>query len=175
MLTGSVHRSHDRPHQPAARSARPVSADHHRQHPDRLGRDLGIATLNDANAVGAIGPFTATTGLSFTNAAGFSAGGIAGGTATNLVATTGALTLTGNISGTATSLTAGSAINQTGGVITAATLTGSAGTSAALNDANAVGAIGPFTATTGLSFSRCGHSRASPPAASINGGTARPI
>ena len=46
-------------------------------------------TLNDANAVSNLGtvgnsPFTATTGFSFADTAGFSAGGISGGTAVNL-------------------------------------------------------------------------------------------
>jgi filamentous hemagglutinin family protein len=111
------------------------------------------ASLNGANGVGTLSNFTATTGLSFTNATGFSAAGVQGGTSASLTASTGDLTLAGDVGATSVTLTATTgAINQTGGVITGSTLSGSAGTSAALNDANAVGTLSGFTATTGLTF-----------------------
>ena len=61
--------------------------------------------------------------------------------------------LGGNVSGPATSITATTgAINQTGGIITATTLTGSSGGATSLDDANAVGTLQNFTGGTRLSF-----------------------
>ena len=118
-----------------------------------LGGSAGTsAVLGSANAVASLSGFTAKTGLSFVNSAGFTAEGVDGGTATSLTASTGDLTLAGNISGGTTTLTAAGAIIQTGGVVTATTLTGSAGTSASLGDANAVGTLSGFTAPSGIVF-----------------------
>jgi len=117
------------------------------------------ASLNDANAVGALSNFSAVTGLGFTNAAGFSANGVAGGSSTTLTASTGTLTLAGAISGTTTTLTASAGgLNQTGGTITATTLVGSAVSGISLTDANAVANLGALSnsATGGINFSDAG-------------------
>ncbi|HEX4180281.1 MAG TPA: filamentous hemagglutinin N-terminal domain-containing protein, partial [Caulobacteraceae bacterium] len=112
-------------------------------------------TLNDANAVGALSGFFATTGFSYTSAAGFSAGQIQGGASASLTASTGDLTLSDDVSGDVTTLTATTgAINQTAGFVGATTLNLSAATGIALNDTNAVDNLGMVSNTTagGIGF-----------------------
>jgi hypothetical protein len=106
----------------------------------------GSATLAQANQVQVLSGFTATTGLAFVDANGFSAANVDGGASTRLTANTGELTLTGDIGGTAIDLTAAAGpIVQAGGTITAGTLTGASLGPSTLTAANLIETLGGFT------------------------------
>jgi hypothetical protein len=132
------------------------------------GSSVGGATLTRANRVAALGAFTDTgagnvTGFNFTDAQALSTTGAvqtSGGIAlTTTGGTSSSLTLGGNLTatGNTVTLTATGAIDQTAGVITAATLTGGSVGGATLDGANRVAALGAFTDSgagnaTGFSF-----------------------
>jgi filamentous hemagglutinin family protein len=129
------------------------------------GSSVGGATLEQANAVGTLGPFSDTgagnaTGLDFTDSQALQTAGLVSSTGPlTLTTTNGGLTLGGNVTAIGETVTLASAgpIDQTGGIITAALLTGGSDGGATLNDANAVPTLGPFGDTgtgnaTGLSF-----------------------
>ncbi len=129
------------------------------------GGSVGGASLTLVNEVGTLGPFSDsgtgnTTGLSFTDGQALTTTGTVSSTGPLALTTTkGGLTLGGDVTATGqiVTLTAAGAIDQTGGVITAATLTGSSIDGAKLTDGNAVGTLGPFSDTgadntIGLSF-----------------------
>jgi filamentous hemagglutinin family protein len=129
------------------------------------GSSVDGATLTLDNAVGILGPFSDTgigntTGLSFTDGEALSTTGAVSSTGPlTLTTTVGGLTLGGDVTaaGQTVTLNSAGAISQTGGLITAATLTGSSVDGATLTLDNAVGTLGPFSDTgpgntTGLSF-----------------------
>src|SRR5208282_2820364 len=115
---------------------------------------LGQAT----NLVGALGAFTSTAGFALTDNEALLVNGAVSdtGAASTLVLTTktGGLTLAGNVSATnVLDLVSAGSIGQTGGSISAGSLTGSAATSASLTQAtNLVGALGAFTSTAGFAL-----------------------
>ena len=140
-------------------------------------------SLGGTNAVGSLGTVMATGVLEFNNSQALGVAGpvmagmdgMSGGTAS--IAASGALTLTGNVSGQSVTL-AGSSITQssgsiqaltpgtgtitlssagsimqTGGTLTAGVLTGAATVgSVSLQQGNMVGTLGPFTASSGFSL-----------------------
>ena len=112
------------------------------------------ATLNASNLIGTLGAFTTGSGFALTNNQSLSVSGLVKdtGAASTLAitTTTGDLTLAGGVTAThAVDLVSAGAITQTGGIITAASLTGSALTSATLNASNLIGTLGGFTASSG--------------------------
>src|SRR5580693_955359 len=139
------------------------------------GTSASLFNGSTGNQVGTLQNFTAGTNLSFTNAVALiatndaatagalglttqagslSVSGVSGGTSATLTAAAD-LDLVGAVAGPATTLTSGAAINQTAGVITANTLTGSSvGAASLFNGAtgNQVGTLQNFTAGTNLSF-----------------------
>ena len=116
------------------------------------------ATMPDANLVGALSSFSAGTNLAFINAQSLIATGVSAGSALGLTTQSGDLTLSGAITaGTTATLTAGGALDQTGGIITAGTLTGSSVGSTTLGTlaspvANLIGTLGAFETGTGFSL-----------------------
>ena len=110
------------------------------------------------NKVGTLGAFSTTAGFSLVDDQGLRVAGPVQdtGAASSLALTTktGDITLAGTVSAAnIVDLIAAAAINQTGGVLTAATLTGSAGTSASLTQpTNKVGTLGAFSTTAGFSL-----------------------
>ena len=132
-------------------------------------------TLNQANLVGQLGNFSAAN-FSLVNAQALAVTGVlstvGGSGAISLTTTNGALdvqqalsggaitldsagslALATNITGSAVTLTSDGNISQSGGVIQAGTLTGSAAGSATLSKANKIGTLGNFSATNGLALS----------------------
>ena len=137
------------------------------------GSSVGNTTLSRANKIGTLGSFSAAN-FSLTNAQALTVNGpltttgnagdidleTTGGALVvnaNLASDTVALTSAGNLAlsknlqGSTVALVSGGSISQGGGVITAATLTGSAVGSTTLNQANKVAALGAFS-STGFSF-----------------------
>jgi hypothetical protein len=122
------------------------------------GRATGIATLNGANRVAALGAFNAG-GLSLSNAGTLAVGGplVVGGS-TTLATTTGDLHVDGAIDSSVLRLESAGAISEgAGGVITAGTLSGSAAGITTLGTraqpiANHVGTLGNFSSPAGFSF-----------------------
>ena len=110
------------------------------------------------NKVGTLGAFSTTAGFSLVDDQGLLVAGPVQdtGAASTLALTTktGDITLAGTVSAAnIVDLIAAAAINQTGGTLTAATLTGSAGTSASLTQpTNKVGTLGAFSTTAGFSL-----------------------
>ena len=103
--------------------------------------------LSAANVTATAGSLVITT-----KTGGLTAGGITGGTDANLTAKTD-LVLNGDVSAPTTTLTAqGGDISQTGGIITAATLTGSSSGSTTVDKNNLVGTLSGFTAGNDLTF-----------------------
>src|SRR5574337_658230 len=117
------------------------------------GSSVGDTTLNGANQVGTLGSFTAANFV-LTNAQALAVNGpVDGGASTTLTTTTGDLAINGAVKGTATTLTSAGAISEgAGGVITAATLTGSSVGNTTLAGANQVGALGAFTSGGNFNF-----------------------
>ena len=137
------------------------------------GSSVGNTTLNRANKIGTLGSFSAAN-FSLVNAQALTVNGpltttgnagdidleTTGGALVvnaNLAGDTVALTSAGNLAlsknlqGSTVALVSGGSISQGGGVITAATLSGSAVGSTTLNQANKVAALGAFS-STGFSF-----------------------
>ena len=142
---------------------------HHRRRTDRDIGSLTAATLTGSagtsasltqptNKVGALGAFSTTAGFSLVDDQALLVAGPVQdtGAASTLALTTktGDITLAGTVSAAnIVDLIAAAAINQTGGTLTAATLTGSAGTTASLTQpTNKVGALGAFSTTAGFSL-----------------------
>src|SRR6185312_11476768 len=134
-----------------------------------IGNAAGAAALNGANQVGSLGGFSAN-GFSLNNAQALAVAGAvnSGNGATSLATTAGALTVNGNVAGSAVTLNGGSglAINAgvnsgggtttllsggaisegSNGVVTAGTLTGQSTGSTTLDPANMIATLGNFTA-----------------------------
>jgi filamentous hemagglutinin family protein len=115
--------------------------------------DFSIAS----NLVAGLGPFTAQTGFTLTDAMPLLtvAGAVNGGLSVNLT-NSGALAIDAPVTAANTVTLTANGISQTAaGVITATTLTGTAGTGAASLGAatSQVAELGPFTATSGFAFS----------------------
>jgi filamentous hemagglutinin family protein len=117
------------------------------------GSSIGATTLNGANQIGSLGPFTAN-GFSLTDAQALAVNGaVSGGSSLALTTTSGGIDINSAISGTATSLNAAGALSEgAGGSITAATLSGNAGGVTTLTGANKVGTLGNFRSLSGFSF-----------------------
>ena len=120
------------------------------------GHAHGSATLDGANTVANLGPFTAATGFTLNDAAAplTVAGAVDGGSAVTL-ANTGALAIDAPVSATGIVDLKAAGMSQTAaGVVIAGTLTGSAGNDAADfgTAANKVTNLGPFTATAGFTL-----------------------
>jgi filamentous hemagglutinin family protein len=119
------------------------------------GSSAGGATLGDLNHIGSLAGFanTGTGGLSLTDAnpSGLVVtAGVDAGSGDLSLTTAGGLTLGANLTAgtpggtqTATLISAGT-IYQSGGIITAGTLTGSSAGGATLNDANRIGTLAAF-------------------------------
>ena len=122
------------------------------------GRAFGtVALVSASNAIGTLGAFSSSGGFHLVDGQSLAVTGPVVDSARsnapfpgtspagpiNLEAA-GALTLAGSLTAPAVNLSASGAITQTGGVITAGTLTGSAA-SAALSQPNAVTTLGAFT------------------------------
>ncbi|MFC5583467.1 hypothetical protein ACFPPB_20355, partial [Rhodanobacter terrae] len=128
----------------------------------------GDTTLDGANLIGTLGAFNAAS-FSLTNAQALTVNGpltTTGGTGSiGLTTTSGALsidqdlsggtialdsaanlTLGNNITGSNVTLSSAGSISQTGGMLTAGTLSGSSVGSATLNQVNLIGSLGNFTA-----------------------------
>ncbi|MGN6227657.1 MAG: beta strand repeat-containing protein, partial [Dyella sp.] len=139
------------------------------------GSSHGNTTLNQANLVGQLGNFTAAN-FSLVNAQALAVTGVlstvGGSGAISLTTTSGALdvqqalsggaitldsagslALATNITGSTVTLTSDGNISQSGGMIQAGTLTGSAAGSATLSKANKIGTLGNFSATNGVALS----------------------
>ncbi|HWU78023.1 MAG TPA: hypothetical protein VN043_16110, partial [Rhodanobacter sp.] len=122
------------------------------------GSSVGATTLNSANKVGTLGSFAAAN-FAFANAQSLAVNGpVNGGASTVLTTTAGDLAINGAVNGTTTTLNSAGTISEgTGGVITAATLTGTAvgattlGGSANFNK-NMVDTLGNFTSLAGFSM-----------------------
>ena len=125
------------------------------------GSSVGGATLTGTNAVGTLANFSDTggsntTGLSFTNGQALTVNGVSstGPIALTTTGTGSNMTLAGNVtaSGNTVALVSAGTIGQTGGSITAATLTGSAAATVSLLGANAVANLGNFPVASGNFF-----------------------
>ncbi|MGN6705138.1 MAG: beta strand repeat-containing protein, partial [Rhodanobacter sp.] len=118
------------------------------------GSSVGSTTLNGANVVGALGAFSTGGNFSFNNTQTLtvnnapSANGGAGDLALTTTGASSDLILASNLIGNTVTLSAGRNISQTGGAITATTLTGSSVGSTTLTGANLIGALGNFTASS---------------------------
>ncbi|WEN14473.1 filamentous hemagglutinin N-terminal domain-containing protein [Rhodanobacter sp. AS-Z3] len=116
------------------------------------GSSAGSTILGRSNQVDALGAFTTGGDFSFNDAQTLtvnnapSANGGAGNLSLTATGAASDLVLSSNLTGNTVSLNAGRNINQTSGVITAATLTGSVVGIATLNGANKIGTLGNFTA-----------------------------
>ncbi|MGB3269665.1 MAG: filamentous hemagglutinin N-terminal domain-containing protein, partial [Rhodanobacter sp.] len=116
------------------------------------GSSAGDTTLNAANHVGNLGAFATGGDFAFNNAQSLTvsnAPSANGGAGDLTLTTTGAssdLVLNSNLIGNTVTLGSGRNISQTGGAITATTLSGSSVGSTALNGANQIGTLGSFTA-----------------------------
>ena len=117
------------------------------------GSSIGATTLNGANQIGSLGPFTAN-GFSLTDAQALTVNGaVSGGGSLALTTTSGGIAINSAVSGTATSLNAAGTLSEgAGGSITAATLSGNAGGVTTLTGANKVGTLGGFRSLSGFSF-----------------------
>jgi hypothetical protein len=112
------------------------------------GHSVGSTTLNGSgNKIGTLGSFTAA-GFGLTNSQSLSvAGPVNGGASTSLATTAGNLAINGAVNGTTTAFNVAGNITQGGGgVITAATLRGTAGGAVALGGNNHIGTLGDFSA-----------------------------
>src|SRR6185312_10261325 len=118
------------------------------------GHSAGGATLNDANLIASLNGFTAGGDLAVTDNQTLTVTAAVSGADVALKTTTGDLDLAANVSapGTVDLVSAGT-VSQSGGIITAATLTGSSAGSATLNDANLIANLGSFTNTGAGGFS----------------------
>lgn len=117
------------------------------------GSSIGATTLNGANQIGSLGPFTANN-FSLTDAQALVVNGaVSGGSSLALTTTSGGIAINSAVSGTATSLNAAGALSEgAGGSITAATLSGNASGVTTLTGANKVGTLGGFRSLSGFSF-----------------------
>ncbi|GAA0889430.1 hypothetical protein GCM10009121_23110 [Rhodanobacter soli] len=122
------------------------------------GQSGGTTILNGANHIGTLGNFTAA-GFALTNAQALAVNGpVTGGASTTLTTTAGDLAINGAVNGTQTTLNSAGAINEgSGGVITAATLSGSAVSGTTLGSAtrrisNMVDTLGNFSSPAGFSM-----------------------
>jgi fibronectin-binding autotransporter adhesin len=155
------------------------------------GSSVNGTTLNGANLVGTLGSFSASN-FALTNAQALTVSGpltTTGGTG-NIGLTTssgvlsvntvlsgsdvnlnsaGNLTLTNDIDGSTVELASGGSIAQSGGVLTAGTLSGSSVGSTALGDVNLVSSLGNFTAA-GFSLTN-GQALTVATGDTVNGGT----
>ncbi|MDB5481350.1 MAG: hypothetical protein JWO83_2403, partial [Caulobacteraceae bacterium] len=121
------------------------------------GSSAGGASLADANLVDNLGAFTNTgvgnVSITDAKASGLTVtGAVDGGAGNTLTLTTtnaGPLTLSANVSavGGKVDLVSAGALNQTGGVITTSTLTGSSAAGATLTDANSFDTLAGFINT----------------------------
>jgi filamentous hemagglutinin family protein len=117
----------------------------------------GFARLDGAdNKVAYLGPFTTGAGFALNddNASLTVGGAVAGGASLGIV-NTGSLIIDAAVGATGSARLVANGITQSGaGIITASTLTGSAGSGAAALGAatNRVTALGPFSATTGFTL-----------------------
>ena len=116
-----------------------------------LSGGAATATFGSAtNAVGTLAGFTTTGAFALTDAQGLAVSGLSASQIS--LAVTGALGIDGAVSAGPVSLAASGAITEgTGGAITATTLSGSAA-SASLGNGNAIGTLGSFATTTGLTL-----------------------
>ncbi|KRA30305.1 hypothetical protein ASD68_15830 [Rhodanobacter sp. Root627] len=133
------------------------------------GSSTGSTTLNGSgNKIGTLGSFTAA-GFSLTNSQSLSvAGPVNGGASTSLATTAGNLAINGAVNGTTTAFNVAGNITQgAGGVITAATLRGTAGGAVALGGNNQIDTLGDFSAA-GFSLK---NARDLTVAGTVNGGS----
>jgi hypothetical protein len=133
------------------------------------GSSTGSTTLNGSgNKIGTLGSFTAA-GFSLTNSQSLSvAGPVNGGASTSLATTAGNLAINGAVNGTTTVFNVAGNITQgAGGVITAATLRGTAGGAVALGGNNQIDTLGDFSAA-GFSLK---NARDLTVAGTVNGGS----
>jgi hypothetical protein len=139
-----------------------------------IGSSVGSTTLGQANKIGTLDHFSAAN-FGLNNAWTLSVNGpltttgdtgnislkttsgdlivhadLAGGAVA--LTSAGNLTLTKNLKGTTVALSSGGNLNQSGGIITAGVLSGSAAGSATLNQANRIAALGAFSSANGLSL-----------------------
>ncbi|WP_425229567.1 filamentous hemagglutinin N-terminal domain-containing protein [Sphingomonas sp.] len=110
----------------------------------------GAVTLGNANNIATLGVLTAG-GLTLHTATGLTVTGpvTTGAGALTLQADGGGIVLQGAVTGGAVSLVGNGALAQTGGVLTAATLTGSATGGVTLAQTNQIASLGAFTLTGG--------------------------
>ena len=115
------------------------------------GQSGGSTVLNQANAISALGNFTAN-GFSLTSNRALTVNGTVAGGASTAINAGGNLRINGTVQGDATSLSASGTISEgISGKVVADTLTGQATGSATLNGANLIGTLGNFQAA-GLSL-----------------------
>ena len=110
------------------------------------GQSAGSTTLDHANAIGALGNFTAQ-GLSVASTQALDVTGVVDGGASTALLSGGDLRIDGTLRGDATSLSAGGGISEgASGVLVAHVLSGQAGGAVALDGANRVDTLGHFQA-----------------------------
>ncbi|RAN82218.1 hypothetical protein B5P43_11205, partial [Bacillus sp. SRB_336] len=122
------------------------------------GQSGGATTLTGANHIGTLGGFTAAS-FGLTSAQALTVDGpVNGGSSTTLTTTAGGLSINGAVSGTQTTLNSAGAISEgSGGLITAATLSGSAAGGTTLGSSthrvnNMVDTLGNFSSPAGFSM-----------------------
>jgi filamentous hemagglutinin family protein len=118
-----------------------------------------VALALGANSIGTLGGFTSETGFTLTDGQALTlAGSVSDPTGITLTTTSGALLLDGTLASSTISgvldLIAAGSISQSGGVLTAASLTGSAGLAVALvTGSNTITTLGSFSSTGGFTLS----------------------
>ena len=108
------------------------------------GHSIGNTTLDQANAIGALGNFTAN-GLTLASTQALDVGGAVNGGARTSLASGGDLHIDGTVQGDATALSAQGTISEgTGGMLVANALTGQATGAVTLEGANHIASLGQF-------------------------------
>ncbi len=110
----------------------------------RLTGQAASATLDGANQVGTLGPFTTTGGFSFTNAQPLTVGGTVQDGTRVRVRVDGALTLAADIGAPLLDLTSTGAITQTAGAVRTGALTGSGQSVSFPSAGNRIASLGSF-------------------------------
>jgi len=110
------------------------------------GHSAGSTTLDQANAIGALGDFTAN-GLTLTTKRALTVAGTVDGGGSTTLTTGGNLAINGSLTGDTTTLAVTGSISESGtGSINAHTLTGHASGAVALTGANRLDTLGEFSA-----------------------------
>ncbi len=121
------------------------------------GSASSVSLAQPFNVIGTLGAFSTTAGFALTDSSALLVSGplsdTGSSTSVALTITGGGLTLAGNVgAANIVDLVSAGTIGQAGGSISAIMLTGSAATSASLNQANLIGTLGAFTTSLGFAL-----------------------